>query len=180
MDFSFEANLKPRCREVLNELRGRGFAVRLLSGDSKQVSDALGSQLGFAPEEIHSAAEPAEKAAILAQTPASMMVGDGVNDSLAMARASVGVAVSGGMETALKSADVYLTDPGLEGIQQLFALSRDCVALIRRNLYISLIYNVTGGSLALLGYINPLAAAILMPISSGFILLSSWLNGREK
>lgn len=178
LPFSFQAKLKPRCREVLDDLRARGKKVILLSGDSRQVSEDLGAQLGFKSDEIYSEASPAFKASLVAKTPQSMMVGDGVNDSLAMMRASVGVAVSGGMETALKSADVYLADPSLDGIRSLFEISRHSLALIKQNLTISVIYNSLAGTLALLGYINPFVAALLMPVSSGFILLSTWLKGR--
>jgi len=177
LDFSFEAKLKPLATEALSALRARGISVQLLSGDSREVSLAIGAQLSFAPGEIHGEAGPDEKAAFLARTPNAMMVGDGVNDSLAMTRASVGVAVSGGMETALKSADVYLTSPGLEGILHLFSVSEECVSLIRRNLRISIIYNITGGTLALLGFVNPFVAALLMPLSSAFILTSTWFSG---
>lgn len=179
MDFEFDVKLKPRCREVLDALREGRRRLVMLSGDSREVSQAVGQQLGFKPEDILSDCSPADKAKMLADTPRAMMIGDGVNDALAMTRADVGVAVSGGMETALKSAGVYLADPGLDGVLNLFRISREGFALVRRNLAISIVYNSAGGLLALLGFINPYVAALLMPASSGFILLSTWLKGRD-
>lgn len=177
--FTFEAEMKPDCLAVLNELRDRGYRLILLSGDKEQVVENLAMRTGFPPEDSFSAMDPAAKAARVAMHPQSMMVGDGVNDSLAMMKASVSVAVSGGVEAALKCSDVYLTDSSLKGVTALLDLSRESLSLIRQNLTISLIYNVVGGTLALMGFINPLVAAVLMPISTGFILAVTWLKARE-
>ena len=180
LDFNFDSILKPQSRAALDALRAMGIRVKLLSGDSRQVTESVGAQLGFKKDEIHFECCPAVKATEVAGVPHAMMVGDGVNDSLAMIRADVGVAVSGGMETALKSAGVYLVNPSLEGVSDLIKISRQGLGLIRRNLMVSLIYNATGGVLALMGLINPLAAAILMPVSSGIILLSTWIEERSE
>lgn len=176
--FSFEAQVKQGCARVLNELRARGLNLILLSGDKQESVEALGKSLGFAPNEIHFEIDPCGKAALVAKTPSSMMVGDGINDSLALIRANVGVAVSGGMEAALRSSSVYMTEPSLDGLLELFKISSSGLKLIRRNLLVSLIYNVTGGTFALLGFINPLVAALLMPLSSAFILFTTWLSDR--
>ncbi len=176
--FSFEAQVKQGCARVLNELRARGLNLILLSGDKQESVEALGQSLGFAPNEIHFEIDPCGKAALVAKTPSSMMVGDGINDSLALIRANVGVAVSGGMEAALRSSSVYMTEPSLDGLLELFKISSSGLKLIRRNLLVSLIYNVTGGTFALLGFINPLVAALLMPLSSAFILFTTWLSDR--
>ncbi len=172
--FSFTAELKPDCALVLSKLRSAGYQLKLLSGDKKESVEAFGAQLGFEPQNIHSETSPARKAEIVSQTPNAMMVGDGINDSLALMRASVSVAATGGMEAALKSSDVYLAESSLKGIAHLLDLSKMSLQLIRQNLLISVLYNTTGGVLALMGFVNPFVAAILMPISSCFILLSTW------
>lgn len=177
--FSFEAQVKPGCERVLNELRARGLKLILLSGDKQESVESLGRSLGFAADEIYFEIDPCGKAALVSKTPASMMVGDGINDSLALLRANVGVAVSGGMEAAFRSSSAYMTEPSLDGLLELFRVSNSGLKLIRRNLVISLIYNFIGGILALLGFINPLVAALLMPLSSAFILFSTWLSDRS-
>lgn len=177
--FTFEAKEKPDCMKVLNDLRARGYNLKLLSGDKKEVVTKLGRKLGFSTEETHFEMSPYEKAELVASTRNSMMVGDGVNDSLAMIRASVSVATSGGVEAALRSSDVYLTDPSLSGVTNLLDISQESFSLIKQNLLISLIYNLSGGALALAGYVNPMVAALLMPLSSGFILFSTWQRSHK-
>ncbi len=150
--FTFRAKIKPDVRATMDKLRAAGKRVFLLSGDSQSVSQTVGEALGFAPSEIKAEATPEVKLAAIKAEPRSMMVGDGVNDSLAIMASSVGVAVSGGMETALKSADVYLSENGLNGVAALFEISDSTLKLIKRNLRISLAYNFIGGVLALCGF----------------------------
>jgi Cu2+-exporting ATPase/Cu+-exporting ATPase len=179
-DLTFTSQIKPECFELLPKLRESGYRLFLLSGDKKDVVKSTASQLGFAESEIYAEVDPFEKALIVSKTPDAMMVGDGVNDSLAMMRAKVALAVSGGMQVALRSSDVYLTNASLKGISSLLDLSRDSLYLIRQNLFISVLYNSIAGCLALMGYINPFVAALLMPVSSGFILLSTWIRGKSR
>lgn len=177
--FRFETKIKDGCLGVLESLRARGLKLVLLSGDRKESVAHLTDMLGFDFDKIISEADPAQKLAIVSQSPNSIFVGDGVNDSLAMMKAKVSIAVSGGVETALRSSDVYLTEPNLDGVVNLLRVSVEATSLIRQNLSISFLYNLAGGTLALLGYVNPMVAALLMPASSGLIILSTWLRSRE-
>jgi Cu2+-exporting ATPase/Cu+-exporting ATPase len=92
---------------------------------------------------------------------------------LALSSAHVGIAVKGGVELSLKAADVYFSAQGIQPLEQLMNLSLWAVKTVKRNLWISVVYNFIGGLLSLMGYVNPLVAALAMPISSSLIILSS-------
>lgn len=177
--FRFESKIKDGCLELLQDLRERGLKIVLLSGDRKESVDRLTDALGFDFDQVISEADPAHKHSVVSRCPNSIFVGDGVNDSLAMIKSKISIAVSGGVESALRSSDVYLTEPSLKGVGDLLRTGDEAMILIRQNLSISFIYNVAGGTLALMGYVNPLVAALLMPASSGLIILSTWLRSRE-
>ncbi len=119
---------------------------------------------------------PEDKAAELRGRPDTVMVGDGINDALALRTASVGVAVGGGAEAALAVADVYMRRPGLEPLRDLLLGARRTRTIVHRNLGFSLVYNVLFASLALAGLVTPLLAAILMPLSSLTVVLGSLLQ----
>ncbi len=176
--FNFTSSYRVGCLSVLTSLRARGLRLILLSGDSPAAVALAAKDLGFSDVDAHSNLTPQEKASVIQSQTHTVMVGDGINDSLALQKADVGIAASGGVEAALKSAGVYLGETGVQGLELLFKLSDQAYSLIRQNLLLSVVYNVVGGTLALLGYINPFVAAVLMPISSGFILLSTWLRSR--
>lgn len=102
------------------------------------------------------------------------MVGDDVNDAAALARASVGIAVHGGAEASLAAADVFTTRPGVSPVLELFVGGSRTLGVIRRNMLLSLAYNLVCATLAVAGAIAPWIAAILMPISSLTVVMSSY------
>ena len=107
------------------------------------------------------------------------MIGDGANDAGALAAAGVGIAVCGSLDVSLKAADIYLTRPSLNSLPQIFAMARVTKSAIRRNLIFSPTFNLVSGSLAILGLMTPLWAAVLMPLSSLTVLLSSLWTGKK-
>jgi Cu2+-exporting ATPase len=169
--------IRPEVAAVLARLRARGHRLEILSGDDPAVVTEIGRALGFAGAECRGAATPEQKLAIVeraASTSPVLVVGDGVNDAAAMARATVGIAVRGGAEASLAAADVYLARPGLCSLVELIDGARRTLRVIRRNIAFSLVYNAIGAGLAITGVIDPLIAAILMPMSSLTVVLASW------
>jgi len=172
-------------KTFIDKLKDQGKAAFILSGDSKQNVARIGRAVGIENEKQFFEFTPEEKHELISSMPDVMMVGDGANDAMALQKANVGVAVSGSVEVSLRAADVYLTTPGLEPLTDLVELSTETLRLIKRNLLISVTYNILGASLAAIGYITPLTAAILMPISSFTVLFTTlygtgWLRRFNK
>jgi Cu2+-exporting ATPase len=162
---------------ALDRVRALGWRLGILSGDHPRVVAAVGSGLGLASDQCHGGVTPEEKLRVVAEDAARgpvVMAGDGVNDAAALAAAGVGIAVHGGAEAALAAADVFVTRPGVARIAELCEGSRRAMWVVKRNLLFSLGYNVVGVALAMAGLLNPLVAAILMPLSSITVIVSSY------
>jgi Cu2+-exporting ATPase len=170
--------IRPGAVDAIAALRRLGWEVGILSGDHQAVVTAVAREVGVA--EARGGLSPEEKLQIVRAGRIAepvIMVGDGVNDSAALAAAAVGVAVHGGAEVSLKAADVYIARPGLTGLVDLVRGGRRAVLILRINFAASLTYNMFAVGLAMAGQINPLVAAILMPISS-LTVLALALGGR--
>lgn len=177
--FSLADRLRDDARPMLQNLSELGIQASILSGDSATVVLGVADRVGIPAERCFSEKSPEEKASKVAAQPLCAMVGDGANDAIALKSASVGIAVHSGMEISLQAADVYVSRPGLTGIADLFSISHETLRLIRRNFALSLIYNLIGVTAALLGYVTPIFAAIIMPLSA-FTVFASTLWGTRK
>lgn len=168
--------VRPDARDALDRLAQLGWRVELLSGDDARVVVRVGTSLGIAAERCTGSVTPegkAEHVALAKRRGPVVMVGDGVNDAAAMAAATAGIAVSGAAEIAVETADVYLKSPSIGDIASTVSGASSTLATIRRNLRLSLLYNLTAGALAVSGVIHPLLAAAVMPLSSLTVLASS-------
>jgi Cu2+-exporting ATPase len=167
--------LQPTAERCVGSYKDNGFDTHLLSGDEPTVVNQVAQRLGVAAQNVRGAQSPEDKLArVEALAPAGvLMFGDGVNDAAALGAATVGVAVHGGIEASVLAADVFFVKSDIRLAELLLDGAKRTMAVIKRNLAISLAYNVIGAGLALSGYIGPLAAAIIMPISSLSVVLSS-------
>ncbi len=177
--------LRPDAAASIAALRRLGWQVELLSGDDAAIVRRTGQSLGLPAEACRGGVAPEDKAArvealVAARRDAAdhqrgpvVMVGDGINDAAALAAASCGIAMHGSAEASIEAADIYVSRPGVAALVELFAAARATMATIRRNLVISLLYNLTSATLAITGVIHPLIAAVLMPLSSLTVLASS-------
>lgn len=167
--------LRTDSRSAVETIVGLGWVPSILSGDGCQIVRSVAEQVGISKDCARGNVSPEEKLLAVRQSEVAgakvtVMVGDGVNDAAALAAADVGIAVHGGAEASLAAADVYVARPGLMPLAQLFATSQHAMRVIRRNLLVSLGYNVLAGSLAATGFMTPLLAAIIMPVSSATVL----------
>src|SRR5690606_32969654 len=145
--------------------------VFLLTGDKLEVATEIARQCGIRSVLADQTAEMKLKT-IEAHQPA-LMIGDGLNDAMALQKAHVGIAVQGSVQMSAESSDAYLLKSGISQLNLLHNISRSVRHTVFSNLGISMFYNLIAGAASLAGYINPLVAAVLMPISSVLILLNT-------
>jgi Cu2+-exporting ATPase len=154
--------------------------VRLISGDQAPVVQRCARLLGFRDGAFESGKTPEDKALAVRKLGSRVaMIGDGANDAAALATAAVGIAVCGSLDVSLRAADVYLTRQSLETIPTLFSIAALTRSAIYRNLLFSTSFNLLSGSLALMGLMTPLWAAVFMPLSSMTVLLSATWTGNR-
>jgi Cu2+-exporting ATPase len=154
---------------TVKSLQAAGWQVGILSGDRPETVAAIGRQLGIPAEFANGGLTPEQKTSRVREVSEEqtvVMVGDGVNDSAALAAASVGIAVKGGAEASLAAAPVFLSRSGLDGLLELISASRQTMRTIHHSLLISILYNTFSVGLATMGLIHPLIAALMMPVSS--------------
>lgn len=160
-------------------LKQQGWRVGILSGDHQTVVSRVAAQLGIEAQRAIGEVTPEQKLERIRERGSvheTVMVGDGVNDSAALAAASVGIAVHGGATVSLEAADVYVNRPGLSPILNLFRGVKQTLRTVHLNFAVSLGYNLLAASLAMAGMIHPILAAVLMPISSLSVLAIAAAN----
>jgi cation-transporting P-type ATPase C len=174
---AFDNLTRPESREVVRRLR-RGGAddIVLITGDEPNTARELAGRLGIAT--VHASILPEEKAGIvdaLQERGASvMMVGDGVNDALALAHADVGVAMgAGGSEVAIEAADIALVNDDLGGLIYVQSLSRTTLKVVRQNFWIATGSNLVGVVFGAAGLLSPVAAGLLHIVHSLGVLANS-------
>ena len=167
--------LRPGAARAVKELEEMGLAVYMMTGDNERTAKAIGEACGI--ENILSGVMPQGKAAqveaLKAQGFRVCMVGDGINDAPAMISADVAVAMGGGTDVAIDSADIMLLGGGVENLPLALRLSRATVRTIKQNLLWALFYNAVCIPAAACGIINPSMAAAAMSLSSNGVLLNS-------
>lgn len=177
--YSVEDSIRYDSKLALKNLLHKGMLVKILSGDNEKVVFQIAQEINLPQENALACLSPEEKSEIITSSDHSLMVGDGANDAIALSQADVGVAVFGAMDISLRAADVYLTSPGLTPVVKLIVLSQETMKVIRRNLVLSLLYNSLSVVAAFMGIISPLIAAIIMPLSSLTVLISSVVGTKK-
>ncbi|MER7752555.1 heavy metal translocating P-type ATPase [Kitasatospora sp. NPDC097643] len=170
---------------ALHRLRGLGLETVLLTGDGPGAAHAVARELGI--ERVHAAASPERKAEVVAELRAAgrttAVVGDGVNDAVALASADLGVALASGSDAAIGAAGLTLVRGDIEAVVDAVRLARRTLATIRVNLLWAFGYNLVLIPLAAVGLLNPMLAAVAMSLSSLLVVgnslrLRTWQPGR--
>jgi P-type Cu2+ transporter len=164
--------VRPDAATTIAALRAAGLDVVLLSGDHRAVAERMATAVGI--DEVHAGVTPDAKAAWVRARHAAgrtvLFAGDGLNDGPALAAADVGIAMANGAASSVLVADAVVSAPALAPVLAGFRAARACRAVIRSNLRRSLVYNVVAVGAAVAGLVNPLVAAVLMPLSSGVVI----------
>ena len=167
--------IKPSSPEAIRRLRGLGLRPILLTGDNRRTAEAVAAEVGIT--EVIAEVLPEEKSDVIERLRTEgrtvAMVGDGVNDAPALARADLGLAIGTGTDVAIEASDLTLVSGDLRAAGDAIRLSRRTLATIKGNLFWAFAYNVAALPLAMSGRLNPLIAAAAMAMSSIFVVSNS-------
>ncbi|MFC1443466.1 heavy metal translocating P-type ATPase [Streptacidiphilus sp. N1-10] len=169
--------VRPTSAEAVRRLRALGLTPVLLTGDNRAVAASVAREVGIDQDQVIAEVLPEDKAAVVARLQAEgrtvAMVGDGVNDAAALARADLGLAMGTGTDAAIEAADLTLVRGDLRAAADAIRLSRRTLGTIKGNLFWAFGYNVAALPLAAFGLLNPMIAGAAMAFSSVFVVSNS-------
>ncbi|WP_313673336.1 heavy metal translocating P-type ATPase [Mycolicibacterium sp.] len=169
--------VKPTSAAAIAELRAMGITPILLTGDNAAVADRVAADVGIAPQDVIAGVLPSQKAdavkKLQAQGRKVAMVGDGVNDSVALATADIGMAMGTGTDAAIEAGDITLVRGDLRTVPTALRLSARTLRIIKQNLFWAFGYNIAAIPLAALGMLNPMIAGAAMAASSVLVVTNS-------
>jgi Cu+-exporting ATPase len=166
--------IRPESPGVVKYLQEKGIKTILLSGDRYETSKALAAKLGI--EEVIAEQTPEqklEKIAALNQMAPTAMIGDGINDAPALAKATIGVSMSDASQIAMQSAQVVLMNHGLTNLPTALGLGKHTYLTIKQNLFWAFFYNIVAIPFAAFGFLLPWVAALVMGLSDVVLAINS-------
>ena len=173
--FELEDTLKEGAKALISYLNRIEVEVIMATGDHEKVAIRVAKEVGI--KNVKSSLSPIEKAdyitALKEQEKKVVMIGDGINDALALSKADIAIAMGSGADVALAVSDVVILNSSLQAIEDSFMISRRTFKFIKQNLAISLVYNIITIPVAMAGYIIPLVAALSMSLSSLLVVGNS-------
>ncbi|MFE2539341.1 heavy metal translocating P-type ATPase [Actinacidiphila glaucinigra] len=169
--------VKPTSADAVRLLRGLGLTPVLLTGDNEAVARAVAAEVGIDTADVIADVMPEDKVAVVARLQREgrsvAMVGDGINDAAALARADLGIAMGTGTDAAIEASDLTLVRGDLRVTADAIRLSRRTLGTIKGNLFWAFGYNVAALPLAAAGLLNPMIAGAAMAFSSVFVVGNS-------
>ncbi len=162
--FALEDKIKEGAKEALAEIAGRGVEIVMLTGDHEKVARKIADEVGI--KKFKYSLFPEDKAAAVDsyhdRGKVVIMVGDGINDALALSKSDIAIAMGSGADISVEVSDVVLLDDSITSLALAQKLSQKTYTNIKQNLSISLLYNLITIPLAVAGYVIPLVAALSM------------------
>jgi Cu+-exporting ATPase len=166
--------LREEAKEVISYLKSKNIKTILLSGDKKEKCDYIASILGI--DEVIAEQSPEEKLNKIATLNAAIptaMVGDGINDAPALAKATIGISLSDASQMAIQSAQVVLMNSGLKKLPTALGLGKHTYLTIKQNLFWAFFYNIVAIPVAAFGYLTPTFGALVMGMSDVVLAINS-------
>ena len=177
---AFGDSLRPDAKSVVSRLKATGLRTLILSGDNAEATRRIGNQLGV--DEVHAELLPQDKVRIIRELQGNAnvaMVGDGINDAPALMQANIGIAMGGGTDIAIDSADIIVLNNRLQAVIDAREISRWSYRKMLQNVTLAVIFNGIGVPLAATGLIHPIWAMAAMAVSVTGIFFNS-LRGRPR
>jgi Cu+-exporting ATPase len=175
VSFELEDSIKERAKETIEYLTQTDTKVVMATGDNQAVATRVAKEIGI--DNLKSEMTPIDKSDYIdklkEQDRVVVMVGDGINDALALSKADVAIAMGKGADVALAISDIVILNDSLRGIRDSFMISRRTYKFIKQNLGLSLVYNILTIPVAMVGFVIPLVAALSMSLSSLIVVGNS-------
>jgi len=172
--FDMDDEIRPEAIDVIQYLHSKKIKTVLLSGDSIERCNALAKTVGI--DEVYAQKTPEEKLIIIEQlnnTAPVAMIGDGINDAPALAKATIGISISEASQLAMQTAQVVLTNNGIKHLPLALGLGKHTFITIKQNLFWAFIYNVVAIPVAAIGLLHPGVAALAMGFSDVILAINS-------
>jgi Cu+-exporting ATPase len=167
--------LKENVQSAIVDMQQQGIEPVLLSGDSRKKCEELAKSLGI--KVVYSEQLPSQKLEIIEQLTkvhSTAMVGDGVNDAPALAKASVGISISNATQVAIQSAQIVLLKSNdLSQLNEAYLISKHTLITIKQNLFWAFFYNIVAIPIAAMGFLNPMVGALAMAFSDVIVIGNS-------
>jgi Cu+-exporting ATPase len=167
--------IRPEAKEAIDRLKNMGLKIVMLSGDSAQNVRSISEKAGI--DIYQPGVLPGDKLSFVKkyqdQNEIVAMVGDGINDSPALAKSDVGIAIGSGTDIAIDSSSIIIIRNNLNALSEAIQLSKKTIKTIKQNLFWAFIYNVVCIPLAAVGLLNPMLAALAMSLSSVSVVTNS-------
>ena len=177
---AFGDRIRPDARSVVARLRKMGVRTIIVSGDNAGATGRVGSELGV--DEVHAGLLPQDKARLIREMQRNgnvAMVGDGINDAPALMQANIGIAMGGGTDIAIDSADIIILNNRLQAAVEAREISRWSYRKMLQNVTLAILFNGIGVPLAATGLIHPIWARAAMAVSVTAIFFNS-LRGKPR
>ncbi|HNX60423.1 MAG TPA: HAD-IC family P-type ATPase, partial [Spirochaetota bacterium] len=172
---SLSDSLKETSVEAVRTLRAAGIETYMITGDNRVTADAVAKEAGIS--NVFAEVLPADKARYVEELQKKghvvAMVGDGINDAPALAKADIGISIGSGSDIAIETSSVALVKGDLRDIAKAVRLSRKTMSKIRQNLFWAFFYNAVGIPFAAAGFLNPVIAGAAMALSSVSVVTNS-------